>query len=144
MQTLVDTIRGQGNPNLILADGLATGEDLNAVPNHLLHGGNVVYAVHPYFNATQHATAAEWDHWFGDAAATLPVVADEWGEYQSSSHGECFPQAPVLVPQFLAYLRRKQIGLIGYALYPGILIRGWNFADPTAFDYPPYTCPNTP
>ena len=145
MQTLVDTIRANGADNLIFADGLAAGEDLNGVPTHLLAGGNVVYAVHPYFGA-QHRTPAQWDHWFGNVASAgdFPVVADEWGEYQSSTHGECTSDAPTLVPQFLDYLHEKNVGVIGYALYPGILIRGWDYANPTAFDHPPYTCPDTP
>jgi hypothetical protein len=145
MQAIIDTIRQAGSQNLIFVDGLAAGEDLNGVPTHLLHGGNIVYAVHPYFNATQHATPVEWDRWFGTIARTgdFPVVADEWGEYQSSTHGECLPQAPTLVPQFLAYVRLLHIGLIAYGLYPGILIRGWDFKKPTAFDQPSYTCPPT-
>lgn len=145
MQTLVDTVRAEGNTNLLFADGLAAGEDLNGVPTHLLRGGNVVYAVHPYFNATQHATPAEWDRWFGNVATAgdFPVTADEWGEYQSNSHGACFPAAAGIVPRFLTYLHHRHIGLIGYGLYPGILIRGWNFADPTAFHRLPNRCTAT-
>lgn len=143
-QQVVDAIRGENSTNLIFADGLAAGEDLNGVPTHLLSGSNVVYAVHPYFGP-QHNSTADWNQWFGSAASALdaPVVADEWGEYQSSSHGECVTNAPTLVPEFLQYLNGFGIGVIGYGLYPGILIRGWNFTDPTAFDQPSYTCPNT-
>ncbi len=32
------------------------------------------------------------------------------------------------------------IGIIGYALFPGTLIRGWNFRDPTTFQQGSYLC----
>lgn len=145
LQQLVDAIRMKGSANLIFADGLASGEDLNEVPMHLLAGGNVAYAIHPYFGP-QHLNETDWNYWFGDVAKSgnVPVVADEWGEYQSSTHGECVTNAPNLVPQFLAYLDGLKIGVIGYGLYPGILIRGENFTNPTAFDQPGYSCPNAP
>ncbi|MDQ6660986.1 MAG: glycoside hydrolase family 5 protein, partial [Chloroflexota bacterium] len=50
-QHIVDTIRGNGAHNLIFADGLAAGEDIHLLPHHTLRGLNIVYAVHPYFNA---------------------------------------------------------------------------------------------
>ena len=145
MQTLVNAIRGSGADNLILVDGLAAGEDLNGALSHRLDGDNIAYAAHPYFGA-QHQTPDQWDHWFGHAASSgnFPVVADEWGEDQSATHGECVVTAPALVPQFLEYLKAKSIGLIAYGFYPGILIRGSDYATPTAFDESPYTCPATP
>jgi len=69
------------------------------------------------------------------------VEADEWSYYERSISRGCMPDAPKVVPQFLSYLRSKNIGVIGYALFPGTLIRGWNFTDPTAFDQAPYICP---
>ncbi len=144
MQNLVDIVRSNHAQNLVFVDGLAAGEDLNGVPGHMLSGQNIIYAVHPYFGPL-HDNESEWNFWFGDAAKSIdaPVVADEWGEYQSSTHGECIASAPVLVPQFLQYLKDLNIGVIGYGLYPGILIRGWNFTAPTSFDQSPYTCPDT-
>ncbi|HEY7348112.1 MAG TPA: cellulase family glycosylhydrolase [Ktedonobacterales bacterium] len=144
MQQLVDTIRSNAPSNLIFADGLAAGEDIALLPKHLLKGSNIVYAIHPYISSAQHGTVAQWDNWFGKAAASgnFPVVADEWSEYQTATDAECYPGAAATVPTFLTYLQQKHIGLIGYALYPGTLIRGWNFTDPTGFDQPPYTCPS--
>lgn len=134
MQQLVNTIRGDGVQNLILAEGLASGEDIMLLPKHTLTGSNIVYAIHPYFNATNHHSPADWDHWFGNTATigNFPIVADEWGEYQSAK-GECITDAPTVVPQFLAYLNSHNIGLIAYGFWPGTLIRGWNFRDPTTY-----------
>jgi hypothetical protein len=141
MQQIVDAIRGNGAQNLVLVDGLAAGEDIKLLPQHPLRGTNVAYAIHPYFNATQHHTPSDWDRWFGDAvsSADFPVVADEWSEYQSG-RGECITDAPTVVPQFLAYLRNKSVGIIGYAFWPGTLIRGWDFRSPTRYDFSPTTC----
>src|SRR5262249_53568610 len=97
---------------------------------------------HPYFGSGR-TTTASWDMFFGNASQTLPVVADEWGEYESNG-GECVTQGPTLVPQFLAYLKMRKVGVIGFSVWPGTLIRGWNFSTPTAFDQSPYTCTQQP
>ncbi len=134
MQQLVNTIRQGGIQNLILAEGLASGEDIMLLPKHTLDGINIVYAIHPYLNDTNHHTPADWDHWFGNAATqgNFPVVADEWGEYQSTK-GECVTDAPAIVSQFLSYLKNHAIGLIAFGLVPGTLIRGWDFRNPTTY-----------
>jgi Cellulase (glycosyl hydrolase family 5) len=145
-QQLVNTIRKDGVQNLIFAEGLAAGEDLQLLPSHTLSGTNIVYAIHPYLNAAQHHTPSDWNRWFGNTVAkgNFPVVADEWAEYQSGN-GECVTDAPTVVPQFLDYLKARTIGLVGYALWPGTLIRGWNFRNPTTYARTTTTCPlNTP
>ncbi len=144
-QQLVDTIRNNGAQNLIFADGTAAGEDIRLLPNHMLTGCNIIYAIHPYMDTNLHHTSQDWDNWFGNAttAGNFPVVADEWSEYQSD-RGECLTDAPTVVPQFLSYLRNHGVGLIGYALFPGTLIRGWDPRNPTAFDQPTQVCPPTP
>jgi hypothetical protein len=140
MQKLVDTIRGNGAQNLIFIDGLAAGEDLQGVPTHRVNGNNIVYAIHPYIGS-QHQSKQQWATWFGNVAAqaNFPVVADEWNAYPSGQ-GECLSQIPALAPQLLNYLNSLHIGLIAWALFPGLLIRGWNYADPTAFDQLIYSC----
>lgn len=138
MQTLVNTIRGDGANNLVFAEGLAAGEDLVLLPNYLLTGGNVVYAIHPYFGA-QHSSQSDWDAWFGNTASSLnaPVVADEWLEYNSARKGECLSNGPSLVQPFLSYLKEKNIGLVAWGFAPGLLITQnsgtWNYGAPTAF-----------
>lgn len=141
MQQLVNAIRGLGVQNLIFAEGLAAGEDIRLLPEHTLTGSNIVYAIHPYLGTNGHSTPAGWNYWFGKTTTTgnFPVVADEWGEYQSSKE-ECIPDAPTVVPQFLTYLKSHQIGLIGYAFWPGTLIRDWNFRDPTTYMYSTTLC----
>jgi endoglucanase len=132
MQSLVDAIRGRGARNVILAEGLAVAKTLAGLPGHMLTGGNVAYAVHPYFSAAYWATPQAWEANWGYLTPEVPVVADEWGEFQQSG-GECTPQAPTLVPAFLSYLAEHHVGLIAWSLVPGVLIRGNDLDDPTTF-----------
>lgn len=138
MQALVNTIRANGANNLIFAEGLAAGEDIILLPNYLLTGGNIVYAIHPYFG-TQHQSQSDWDTWFGNTVSTanFPVVADEWLEYNSATKGECLSNGPSLVQPFLAYLQQKNIGLVAWGFAPGLLVTAsgstWNYTVPTAF-----------
>jgi Cellulase (glycosyl hydrolase family 5) len=133
MQSLINVIRGRGAQNVILAEGLAVAKTLAELPGHMLTGGNVAYAVHPYFSAAYWATPQAWEANWGYLTAEVPVVADEWGEFQQSG-GECVPQAPTLVPAFLSYLAEHHVGLIAWSLVPGVLIRGNDLDDPTAFN----------
>ncbi len=140
MQELVNTVRQAGATNLILAQGIGAGGVLDQVTSHQLTGGDIAYAVHPYFNSQEASNPTSlWDERFGTASQAVPVMADEWGEYQSAK-AECFPGAPALVPQLFAYLSAHKIGLVGWALFPGVLIRGWSWTTPTAFDQASYSC----
>ncbi len=143
MQQLANTVRGTGSTNLILAQGIGAGGVLDQVLSYQLAGSNIAYGVHPYFNQSEATNPTQiWDDRFGLASQKVPVMADEWGEYQSSK-AECFPGAPQLVPQLLSYLASHKIGLVGWALFPGILIRGWSWTTPTQFDQTTYTCGNS-
>ncbi len=138
MQAVVNAIRADGAQNLIFAQGLAAGEDIVLLPNYLLSGANIVYAIHPYFGPL-HQSQSDWDTWFGNTATSgnFPVVADEWNEYNSATKGECLSNGPSLVAPFLAYLQQKNIGLIAWALAPGLLVTQgggtWNYGAPTSF-----------
>ncbi len=142
MQSLVNTVRATGATNIVLAEGIDLAETLEGlIP---LSGGNIAYAVHPYFTRT--TQPVDWQTNWGDQAGEYPIVADEWGEWASQSD-ECNFNAPVLVPQFLDYLRSKNIGLIAWALRPpGVLVVDPpNYSDPTSFDpHQQYTCTGAP
>jgi hypothetical protein len=122
MQQLVGAVRQvAGASNLILVEGPGDSENFNQLPEHLIAGVNVAYAAHAY-GQTQ---SSQWNKDFGNAARTVPVVVDEWGEWDrhdSGPGGECSPDAASFVPQFFAYLRQHQIGLGGWALIPGVLV----------------------
>jgi hypothetical protein len=139
MQNLVDTIRAVAPDNLVLAEGINQGETLQGVGAYLLDGTNIVYSVHPYFEPGRN-TPTSWDANWGDLASTVPVLVGEWGEY-TALKPECNTDAPILVPTFLDYLRQHRIGLIAWALLPGVLIRGSSLDTPTSYDPGvPYAC----
>jgi endoglucanase len=133
MQHLVKVIRATGARNVILAEGLEKAKTLSGLPAHLLTGGNVGYAVHPYFTGTYWSKPQAWEANWGSLTGIVPVVADEWGEFENAG-GECVHKARTLVPAFLSYLVGHHVGLIAWALVPGVLIRGTNLDDPTAFN----------
>jgi endoglucanase len=133
MQTLVDVVRATGARNVVLAEGLEKARTLAGLPGHWLTGGNVAYAVHPYFAGPYWSTPQAWEANWGDLTGTVPVVADEWGEFQTTG-GSCVDKAPALVRYFLSYLSDRQVGLVAWSLLPGVLIRGNNLDDPTAFN----------
>jgi endoglucanase len=139
MQNLVDIVRAIAPTNLIVAEGLRGGETLQGVQGYLLQGGGIVYSVHPYLGPGFNTPTA-WDANWGQLSSVLPILVGEWGEYDASEV-ECDTDAPTLVPEFLDYVRAHNIGLIAWALVPGVMIRGYDLTDPTAFDPGvPYTC----
>lgn len=142
MQTLVNDIRATGAQNLILAEGVDGAKSLTDLPSHMLTGTNVAYAVHPYFDGPQFSSPAAWQSNWGFLTPTVPIVADEWSEYEKTG-ATCTTTAPSLVPQFLSFISQHNIGLIGWGLIPGVLVHGSDLAAPTTFSAPAsFTCQN--
>jgi hypothetical protein len=129
MQSLVDTIRASAN-NIILAEGLHFARTLKGLEPHLLKGSNIVYEVHSFFVKPNHVTPSEWTSDWGYLTSTVPLLVGAWSQYENG-HGDCVQNAVTLVPTFLSYVRAHGVGLIGWALSPGVLIRGNNPTQPT-------------
>jgi hypothetical protein len=132
MQELVDDIRSVAPNNLIFAEGLKGGKSLENIDGNLLAGSNIIYSVHPYFDPNNRLPS-QWDARWGDLTSQIPILIGEWGQFETS-RSSCAVDAPVLVPEFLAYVTTHHVGLIAWALSPGNMIRGTNLEDPTAFD----------
>jgi Cellulase (glycosyl hydrolase family 5) len=137
MQTLVNDIRAVAPNNVILAEGPDYARTLHGLAGDTLSGGNIVYSVHPYLHSTKTLPLSEWQliwkSYWGNIATELPVVIGEWGASQSNGVG-CQPNLPTLVPAFLSYISSLHLGLIGWSLIPGAMIRGHNLEQPTKFD----------
>jgi len=142
MQQIVDTVRGLGAKNIILAEGIHGGSSIAGfLP---LSGDNIVYAVHPYFHRTE--TPAVWVANWGRYADRVPVIVGEWDQY-ASARAECATDGPRLVPRFLDYLTQHGIGLIVWTLHqPGVLIvHDGDYSHPVSFDPTmPYVCDGLP
>ena len=147
MQTLVTNIRKVAPNNIIIAEGINDFDKLKGFTNYALSGSNIVYAVHPYFNRNEVPANASPSYWqqnvwapnWGNYASQYPIIIGEWGEYQNTKP-ECTPIAPQLVPQFLSYISSLHIGLIGWALIPGVMINGTNLESPNNFSSSQYIC----
>jgi hypothetical protein len=137
MQELADAVRAAaGNVNLILVEGPHDGQNLGQLGSHLITGSNIAYAAHTYGQTNE----GVWNSHFGNMAKTVPVIVDEWSEWdQSSSAGDCSPLAATYVPQFFSYLRQNQIGLGSWGLIPGVLVTNTSTFTPTQITST-YTC----
>jgi endoglucanase len=86
MQQLYDTVRAAGANNLVIAGGLDYAFDLSFVQTMPVQGYNIMYATHPYNNSTE-SQPGNWAYYWGDLAATKPVIVTEFGD----GTGSCSP-----------------------------------------------------
>ena len=113
----------------------------------VLKVSGVVYAVH-HPNAP-HATSG-WYADFGYLIAThiAPVVDGEWTNYEpvptvttSTVPTSCWTDAPITVPEYLAYLSAMGVGLNVYDLQPGYMVQAdGNLGDPTTINAKTWSC----
>jgi hypothetical protein len=84
MQQMYDAVRAAGADNLVIAGGLDFAYDLTGVvgSGHL-KGYNIMYATHPYNNATE-KLPGNWDQYWGFLTATDPVIVTEFGDSNAS------------------------------------------------------------
>lgn len=114
MQQLVDTVRGTGARNIILAGALTSskGASLNGVP--LLTGTNIAYTIHPYDNDDLLTNQqAEWATNFGNISSQVPVVATEFGDFECGNT----PNAVGYEKDILSYFRVHNISYMPWAWY---------------------------
>jgi Cellulase (glycosyl hydrolase family 5) len=131
-QHLVDVIRATGAVNVLIADGLRYAKSLRGVPLLSDRQGQVAYAFHPYLIAPIDVPSA-WPAYFGNFAATHPVIATAWGAASQSNY--CEPSWPTTSPTLISYLRTHRIGLAGLWAFdiPGTAVTGWTWA-PNGFN----------
>lgn len=129
MQNVVNDLRSYGARNLIWVEGPYHASSLAKAASYPITGGPLMYAVHHPSGA--HDTATWW-HAFGYLTVRniAPVVVGEWSNY-ASSKAECWPDAPVAVPDFLSYLKNHGIGMTVWTLRPGVMVASSNLAVPT-------------
>ncbi|SDM43426.1 glycoside hydrolase family 5 protein [Allokutzneria albata] len=118
-QRLVDTVRGLGARNVLVANGAALAERFEGMWPHRLNDpvGQLAYATHPYYwhfaaNNTLERNRARWQERFGyvvDRGA--PVIVTEW----NARHDACRAGMPGMVEPFLDYLRERGIPLLTHA-----------------------------
>lgn len=108
----IQTIRNAGAVNVVVADGLLSGERLSGAPALTDPLNQVAYASHPYAHNAQGQTAADWDTKFGNFAQTHPVIVTEW---TTSTNFYCDSNSPLSATNFLSYLGNHRVGLMAFA-----------------------------
>ena len=129
MQNLVNTIRGQGAKNIIIAEGPYYDEDLSGLPTHTLTGENIAYGIEP--NLRHDTTQASQYNTFGQYTNNWPIMPEAFLDNEGTQF--CDPNSPVDLPNLLAYLKSLNMGLIFWALIPGNAIVGTNLDQPTSY-----------
>jgi hypothetical protein len=110
MQDLYDAVRATGANNLVIAGGLDWAYDLTGVPSHLIDGYNVLYATHPYNNASQRMPPS-WESYWGFLAQTQAVIVTEFGDLDAQCTGE-FNQ------QLIDFADSHHVSWTAWAWYP--------------------------
>jgi hypothetical protein len=127
MQTMVTQLDADGYDRQFWIEGPYTGVTLSLVAQYPITGPDIVYDIH--HPAGDH-NAATWDKDFGTLSKTKPVVDGEWAQYASTVY-ECWPDAATSTPAFYSYLQSHDIGLVMWALQPGVLDSGTSLSDPS-------------
>jgi endoglucanase len=109
MTETAQTVRKTGARNVIIADGLESGQVLDGAP--LLNDSQVAYASHPYADqkSGQYGqTRDAWEKKFGSFARRAPVIITEWhfGGYF------CDADTPRATLNFLHYIEERHIGVV--------------------------------
>lgn len=131
VQPLIDVIRSEAAPNVIIVPGLSGELTLAGVPPLVDPADpanpQLVYGVH---YPSMSGGISRWNRAFGRLASAVPVIVTEWD--QNSTH-DCIANAPTVSTLLLDYLISKQIGLVGFAFdLPGTIVADYSYA-PTSF-----------
>jgi hypothetical protein len=139
MQQLATDIRADGAANLFWIEGPQTAGSLAEVGRYLITGAGPI--AYDYHHPAGPHTVASWQSNFGYLVTghIAPVVDGEWTNY-AAPKGECWANAPAQVPAYLSYLRKLGIGLAGWMLAPGVLIKTTSLWDPTHINPATWAC----
>jgi aryl-phospho-beta-D-glucosidase BglC (GH1 family) len=125
------------NPQVIpLVAGFDWAYDLTPLRLAPINAPNIGYTVHPYDNKRPQPWPPKWEEDFGFAAATYPIVATEFGGFQTPG-AKAPPNATgraldsyAYGPEIFGYLEKKGISWIVWCFDPEwgpSLIRDWNY-----------------
>jgi hypothetical protein len=131
MQSLVNDIRQDGARNIIVAEGLKADKDLSGIPQYALTGTNIAYGMEPDLTAKDD-TPAQWASNWGNLAKSVPIMMEAFQDWPGTN--TCYANSPSVLPQLLSYLKSKNLGLISWALDPGVMMIGDNPEDPTSYN----------
>jgi hypothetical protein len=139
MQGLLDTVRGAGATNVVLAGGNGWAGDLSGITGGYAlsdSAANLGYDIHLYPGGSR--DDAMRDNRVSAAAAGHVVVVGEWGTDPQGNPdlGFPYPNAYVWVRGMLAWLDRHHYSWTAWDLHPAagpILIADWNYTPTVPF-----------
>lgn len=111
-------------PNIIIVSGIGWGYDLSGVSGGIeIPTANVLYGTHP-FSHSGAQQPFDWPRAFGSPAASLPVIATEFGAYDCGTS---------YISQAISYFERLHISFVAWAWTPGActtpsLLANWSGA----------------
>ena len=111
MPELASKVREIAPTNLIILSGAGWGYDLSGIeasgpaPLH-----NVLYGTHPFNHSGGSQQASDWPRAFGATAATLPVIATEFGAYDCQTG---------YIGQEIDYFKQLHMSFIAWAWTTG-------------------------
>ena len=107
---LVQTIRAEGAPQLVIVGGVDFASDVSWVADTPIVDDNIAYAAHTY-----PGTSSDWPHLFGGIAARYPVLVTEWGfmdENPSPSQDYLNGSRATFGDRLMAFLAERGIGWV--------------------------------
>ncbi len=156
MQALLDTVRGTGAKNVVVAGGLDWAYDMSGFLNGKQlsdpRGNGVIYANHDY--PFKGDSFAQWLTKMETATQQIPVIVSEFGAGGFRRSGQSGDE---WIRQVLRALQDHQWNWIAWDLHPSAgptLISDWNYTPTPNFGawvkqallgtLPPYTPPTAP
>ncbi|MDQ5886315.1 MAG: endoglucanase [Patescibacteria group bacterium] len=145
-QALVTAIRATGANNVLIASGANKGGKLqglwqSATKNYMLTDTlatpQIGLAIHPYYyhignNTSLASDTSNWESRFGYMRNTsiiplnkqVPIISTEWNAFS-----DCYAGQAARTPEFLNYLKSKDIGMAAHAIdIAGLIVTnvpGW-------------------
>lgn len=133
MQKLVETIRGAGARNVLVAGGLDWAYDLSGIAHGYAladpKGGGIMYATHLY--PWKGAHAENWDPHVTVIADRYPILVGEVGCEPDPKQ----PDPKVWAPEILAYIKRHDFSWTAWCFHPSAsprLLTDWAYT-PTPY-----------
>jgi hypothetical protein len=138
-QTIVNTIRGQGANNIIIAEANLYDTDLTQLTTHYLTGPNIAYGVEPNLTPHSRNQSAWYTNW-GQYTKKVPIMPEALRDNVGNA---CDPNSPQDFPLLLNYLNSLHMGALYWTLRAGIVTTNANLTTPTTYKgHATITCPS--
>lgn len=135
-EKLARDLRAADRRNLFWVEGPDYAASFSGMERHNARITRVANFVYDFHHPAGGHNQAAWHNDFGYLVIThiAPVVDGEWTNYipWKKANSECWKNAPTKIPVYLRYLAKYHIGMTGYQLARGLLVKSnRNLRNPT-------------